>query len=917
MSLTGSAVILVVILARQLLKRFPKIFSYALWAVVLFRLLCPVSVSASLSMLDWLRPEITTVSERTSAVSYLPVRYVYTSEKDNLPQPTPPQETDTHPSQEKTSPSVSVMTVAAYLWAAGVCLMVLRSVIQYLGLRRKLVGAIVYRGEVYLADYIDTPFALGILRPRIYLPFQTPKEERRYIIAHERHHIRRGDHVMKLLAYGALCIHWFNPLVWTAFLLAGKDMEMSCDEAVIRKLGEHIRADYSATLLRMATHKHTIAASPLAFGEGDTKGRIQNMAKWKKPKLWVSTLCLILCIAVFAACALNPTEEESTLSEVMSEYPFSLDKLPEEYSVEQDKKGNLLFSDGTNTVGGITRHPPTEDAYLNFGWVNQLDLWEWEDETLGHYASGSSDGIWTLEFFSDVPEGTPKTVNRRHTLFPTETVIYDIWFDGMLLEYETQRQLLEILFNQEPEDQMETTSSTQLLAEETRPTYQSEFTNRDGRVSFHIDATMPREIEEGVILEAVPHYLTVEDVKRAAYAIFGEDAYFTEAPPRFEKYTETREQLEAAIERMKPYTTPEAWEYLMGSKEAADQEREKQILEENASTTSGLLASYQRRLENFRQDFPEEPCKWTWQNDVYYCYAPEHVSESGLAESNDAIQAFVEADGVSYEFNASTRDEENFKINNISAWPNWPAGWFEVDDKLLRRNLCEEEPTQEQIAQACAKAERILKDMQLGQWQISDAYVELNTYTNTDIILYEICIQAVPVLEGGADVRRGQHGNINQASEDPAPDNYYLTRAEFQFAPNGELLEVDILSPMDTTVVSRTNAVYSVADLLDLAEETLKDADINYYGMDVDEMEYEDAKCDVTISEIQTGMARVRVEGTKEMYRYVPALSLIGTCTYTVNGGSPWEPGNGYQVNFLTINAIDGSIIDNPGAPEA
>ena len=531
MSLTGSAVILVVILARLLLKRFPKIFSYALWAVVLFRLLCPVSLSGSLSMLDWFQPEVTTVSERTSAVSYLPVRYVYTSEQENLPQPTLQQDHDSQPSQQKTSPPVSVMTIAAYIWAAGVFLMVLRSVIQYLSLRRKLVSAIVYRGEVYLADYIDTPFALGILRPRIYLPFQTPQEERRYIIAHERHHIRRGDHVMKLLAYGALCIHWFNPLVWAAFLLAGKDMEMSCDEAVIRKLGEHIRADYSATLLRMATHKHTIAASPLAFGEGGTKGRIQNMAKWKKPKLWVSALCLILCIAVFAACALNPAEEENTLSALMSEYPFSLDKLPEEYSVEQDKEGNLLFSDEINTVGGITRHPPTEDAYLNFGWVSQLELWEWEDETLGHYAVGSSDGVWNLEFFSDVPEGTPKTVNRRHTFFPTETVIYDIWFDGMLLEYETQMQLLQILSNQESDEQTETSFSAQPSIEGTQPAYQSEFTSNDGTVSFHIDAPMPRKIEEGVILEAVPHYLTVEDVKRTAYAIFGENADFMEMPP--------------------------------------------------------------------------------------------------------------------------------------------------------------------------------------------------------------------------------------------------------------------------------------------------------------------------------------------------------------------------------------------------
>ena len=155
---------------------------------------------------------------------------------------------------------------------------------------------------------------MGILSPKIYLPSDVPKNERKYIIAHERHHISRFDHIIKLLAYSALCIHWFNPLVWAAFILAGKDMEMSCDEAVIRKMGSQIRADYSASLLRLATHKKIIAGMPLAFGEGDTKGRVMNMAKWKKPRLWVSLICLLLCTTILVACAVNPQTAGSTES---------------------------------------------------------------------------------------------------------------------------------------------------------------------------------------------------------------------------------------------------------------------------------------------------------------------------------------------------------------------------------------------------------------------------------------------------------------------------------------------------------------------------------------------------------------------------------------------------------------------------
>ena len=308
MSMTGSVVILLVILARLILKRSPKIFSYALWSVVLFRLLCPVAFTAPISVLDVVEPEQKETSNNTSIVTYIPATIdtqtdfiaVQPEEQQVLAEPVTESDEQLH---------MTPMHAVALVWAAGMAGMMLYSVIQYLALRRKLVGSVQLKGNIYLADHIDTAFVVGLVQPRIYLPSGVPQTERYFILAHEQHHIRRGDHIIKLLAYLALCIHWFNPLVWLAFILSGKDMEMSCDEAVIKRLGTDIRADYSASLLRLATHKKILSGMPLAFGEGDTKGRVLNMAKWKKPAKWLVAVCVLICLIVVCICAFNPEKE--------------------------------------------------------------------------------------------------------------------------------------------------------------------------------------------------------------------------------------------------------------------------------------------------------------------------------------------------------------------------------------------------------------------------------------------------------------------------------------------------------------------------------------------------------------------------------------------------------------------------------
>ncbi|MCI7726939.1 MAG: M56 family metallopeptidase [Clostridiales bacterium] len=464
MSITGSIAIAVVLLARLFLKRVPKIYSYALWAVVLFRLLCPLSITAGLSVL---KPLPVTTTPGISAVSYQPVQQAVKYSSRTVME----VQQEQMPVQEAEQPKqgVSPMEIAAYLWLAGASMMALYSVAQYLALRRKLAEAVPLREEIYLADRISSPFVMGIFHPRIYLPSSTPMVERRFIVAHERHHIRRGDPVWKLLGYAALCIHWFNPLVWLAFCLAGKDMEMSCDEAVIKRLGEHIRADYSQALLRLATHKRIVSGMPLAFGEGDTKGRVRNMAKWKKPKVWVSVLCVALCLVILAACALNPKQEEESLGELPRiEGPADIGAwelwfiLPKGCTYEMREIENDIYkdtrlthdhimTDGQNTIGGVMAFPIPEDFSAdNWDWLQELDLPEWQNETLGYSAGGAPGVEVSVEFFSDVPEGQERTVLNEHTLYFYEGWIYDLWFDKLTVKPEVMAAILDTVSLGEP-----------------------------------------------------------------------------------------------------------------------------------------------------------------------------------------------------------------------------------------------------------------------------------------------------------------------------------------------------------------------------------------------------------------------------------------------------------------------------------
>ena len=309
MSITGTLIILAVICVRFLLKKAPKLFSYALWAVVLFRLLCPISFSLDVSFLNQFDVPVT----ESGSIEYVPANIVHMEEPSistpiSVVNDVVNERLPGGSEQLVADPLEASMSIITYIWLLGIAALVIYSGVQYVKLRRKLICASPLHGNVFLADYINSPFVMGIVFPKIYLPSSLSEIEQEYVILHEKHHVKRGDHIIKVLAFAALCIHWFNPFVWLAFVLSSKDMEMSCDEAVMGKMNHDIRAEYATSLLRFATGRKLLVGTPLAFGEGDTKDRVKNVMTYKKPLVWLSAMAgVVIVVAAFVLLA-NPSK---------------------------------------------------------------------------------------------------------------------------------------------------------------------------------------------------------------------------------------------------------------------------------------------------------------------------------------------------------------------------------------------------------------------------------------------------------------------------------------------------------------------------------------------------------------------------------------------------------------------------------
>ena len=320
MSLTAAAVIAVVVLLRLPLQRAPKKWRYLLWIAPAFRLACPVSFRAAFSIFR-LRPPAAPASASAGLgeIAYIPGPAAVSpaSPVPGAQTPivsgalsAPPAAAQAAAAQAAADPAQLWLRIGLVLWLLGMGVMLALGLWRYWKTKRRLADAAMLEKGVFATDRVGAPFILGLLRPRIYVPAALEGEALGFVLAHERAHLRRGDHWAKLFAYLLLTLHWFNPMVWLAFYLMSRDMEMSCDERVLSGLGGRAK-DYSRTLLACASGRRFPAPAPLGFGESDVASRIKNALRWRRPRLWVTILAVVLCLAAVAACTANPRTKQT------------------------------------------------------------------------------------------------------------------------------------------------------------------------------------------------------------------------------------------------------------------------------------------------------------------------------------------------------------------------------------------------------------------------------------------------------------------------------------------------------------------------------------------------------------------------------------------------------------------------------
>ena len=310
-SFYGSIVIALVFVLRLVLKKAPRWTICLLWLLAAIRLLFPFDIPSSIS----LQPDMAQLQQIQSEITQDPIGQAAPIEPDNVVFPDRDNVQiviQDNAVMEEVHRVIDWNSIAALVWVIMASGMALYSVLAYLRLRYRVREAVKVYDNVYECSGLDTAFVLGYLWPRIYIPMglQNPK----YIVDHERAHIRRGDHWFKLLMFGALAIHWFNPLVWAAYLCTCKDLEMACDERVVRDMSLDQRKAYSAALLACSASHRTFAACPVAFGEVSVKSRILGVLNYRRPRFWIC-LIAVLAIVFVAVCFLTTPEQEKEIPE--------------------------------------------------------------------------------------------------------------------------------------------------------------------------------------------------------------------------------------------------------------------------------------------------------------------------------------------------------------------------------------------------------------------------------------------------------------------------------------------------------------------------------------------------------------------------------------------------------------------------
>lgn len=413
MSLQAVVVIGVVLVVRALfmLMKVPKKYAYMLWLIPFIRLVCPFSIESDFSLMprsvvdykivddengggiDNNHGVYHNVTETTQYETYDNTNNSYYEDIDIDFVHYPSYEVVEEFNQEEivvedglvsnkdkitetTSASLGKINVMSYIWLSGIALIVVYSAISFIRFKKKLVGGMAIEKRVYLIDHIDTAFVIGVLRPRIYVPSHISENELEYVIAHEKQHIKGLDFIIKPIAFFIVSLHWFNPIVWMAYYFFEKDMEMSCDEAVLGKLGMDKKENYATALLKISAGRNYVFSIPTAFAEGSTKGRVKNIMKAKKPIIAVIVIAAAAVIILSVALLTNPSKEDkggsSNTSTLADEETLTTEDnalLPGTYSLNIEyPEGNEGIKDNQLSGKYIPQLSIGEDGSVGFGY---------------------------------------------------------------------------------------------------------------------------------------------------------------------------------------------------------------------------------------------------------------------------------------------------------------------------------------------------------------------------------------------------------------------------------------------------------------------------------------------------------------------------------------------------------------------
>ena len=307
MSISASWLVLAVLILRFVLKKAPKWINVLLWGIVAIRLICPFSFESTLSLI----PSAETIPLNIG-MDTTPTINSGISAINNAVNPIISQ-SNTPMAGASINPLQITIGIYEYIWIFGMIALALYTAISYWRLCRKVDTAVRYKDNIFQSENVSFPFVLGIIKPRIYLPFKMNGQYLEHVVAHEQAHICRKDHWWKPLGFLLLMIHWFNPLMWLAYVLLCRDIELACDEKVIKELGNEQRGDYTQALVACSVNRRMIAACPLTFGEVGVKERVKSVMNYKKPALWVIIIAVIVCVGVAVCFLTNPKQDSYTL----------------------------------------------------------------------------------------------------------------------------------------------------------------------------------------------------------------------------------------------------------------------------------------------------------------------------------------------------------------------------------------------------------------------------------------------------------------------------------------------------------------------------------------------------------------------------------------------------------------------------